>query len=248
MRSYLAPKRDAADAESVRRVPIEGPVGVYRREGNDYAVVAESPETTVALGIRDAAVSRKRDGEPPVEFVPNGQAIRIHNRSSRNPISVATGAGELILSEGESERVRDDCTVELGIATELRVSVERNRDTLSKDELDDLLGMQQRRGGAVMEGVSPAAHVRAVAENLRKASDESVAECRKFATELQNFVADHPVEDPDYDDVSEALDQIVERLEAKSTGPLRGSGLDEQWRDELEVLADRVEKLYNRSR
>jgi len=247
MQSYLTPKLDAGDTKTVRRVPIEDPVAVFRRGDNSYSVVAETPETTVDLGIQDAAVSRKKNGEPPVELVPEKAGVRVRNWGSRNPITVSTGVGDNELQTGDSELITNDCIIRLGIAAELRVTVDQDRGTLSHGELEEMLGMKQQQGGAVVEGVSPAAHVRAVSMNLKKARNESVLECRKFVTELQNFTADHPVDDSDYDDVCEQLTRLADRLEAKSSGPLKGSGLDEEWKERLELIADRTEKIYSRS-
>lgn len=247
MRSYLTPKLDADDAKTVRRVPIEDPVAVFRRGDDSYSVVAETPETTVDLGIQDAAVSRKKNGEPPVELTPEKSGVRVRNWTSRNPISISAGVRDYELQKGDSELITNDCTLQLGIATELRVTVDQDHGTLSQGELEEILGMKQQQDGAVVEGVSPAAHVRAVSVNLRKARNESVLECRKFVTELQNFTADHPVDDPDYDGVCKQLTKLSDRLEAKSSGPLKGSELDQEWKERLEYIADRTEKIYSRS-
>ena len=171
----------------------------------------------------------------------------MRNWTSRNPISISAGVRDYELQKGDSELITNDCTLQLGIATELRVTVDQDHGTLSQGELEEILGMKQQQDGAVVEGVSPAAHVRAVSVNLRKARNESVLECRKFVTELQNFTADHPVDDPDYDGVCKQLTKLSDRLEAKSSGPLKGSELDQEWKERLEYIADRTEKIYSRS-
>jgi len=245
MKSYLTPKRDATHAETVRRIPINGPVGLYRLDDGSHAVIAETDDETIELGVRDAAVSRKKGGSAPVELLPDARGIRVRNQNSKNPVSVKTNLREQQLAEGENTVINDDCIIELGITTEIRATVERDRNTLSKEELKQELGME--REGDVMEGVSPTAHARAIAVNLRKATNESVPECRKYATELKNFVAEHEVEDPDYEPVLDELQQVTKRLENKSSGALRGSGIDEEWNEEIDLLADRVEKLYGRA-
>jgi hypothetical protein len=245
MKSYLTPKRDAAHAETVRRVPINGPVGIYRRDDGSHSVLAETDDEIIELGVRDAAVSRKKSGSSPVELLPDARGVRIRNQNSKNPVSVKTNLGEQQLAEGENTVIDDDCIIELGITTEIRATVERDRDTLSKEELQEKLGMEQE--GDVMQGVSPTAHARAIAVNLRKATNESVPECRKYATELKNFVAEHEVDDPDYESVFDQLQQVTTRLETKSSGALRGSGIDDEWKEEIDLLADRVEKLYGRA-
>lgn len=245
MKSYLTPKRDATHAETVRRIPINGPVGLYRLDDGSHAVIAETDDETIELGVRDAAVSRKKGGSAPVELLPDAHGIRVRNQNSKNPVSVKTTLREQQLAEGENTVIKDDCIIELGITTEIRATVERDRNTLSKEELKEKLGMEQE--GDVMEGVSPAAHARAIAVNFRKATNESVPECRKYATELKNFVAEHEVEDPDYEPVLDELQQVTKRLENKSSGALRGSGIDEEWNEEIDLLADRAEKLYGRA-
>lgn len=245
MKSYLTPKRDATHAETVRRIPINGPVGLYRLDDGSHAVIAETDDETIELGVRDAAVSRKKGGSAPVELLPDARGIRVRNQNSKNPVSVKTNLREQQLAEGENTVIKDDCIIEIGITTEIRATVERDRNTLSKEELKEELGMEQE--GDVMEGVSPTAHARAIAVNLRKATNESVPECRKYATELKNFVAEHEVEDPDYEPVLDELQQVTKRLENKSSGALRGSGIDEEWNEEIDLLADRVEKLYGRA-
>lgn len=245
MKSYLTPKRDATHAETVRRIPINGPVGLYRLDDGSHDVIAETDNETIELGVRDAAVSRKKGGSAPVELLPDARGIRVRNQNSKNPVSVKTNLREQQLAEGENTVIKDDCIIELGITTEIRATVERDGNTLSKEELKEKLGMEQE--GDVMQGVSPTAHARAIAVNLRKATNESVPECRKYATELKNFVAEHEVEDPDYEPVLDELQQVTKRLENKSSGALRGSGIDEEWNEEIDLLADRVEKLYGRA-
>ena len=194
MQRYLTPKRDAQRAETVRRVPIEGGVSVYRLDDGSHTVVAETADETIELGVKDAAVSRKKGDTAPVELTSDQRGLRVHNHTSKNAVTVRTNLGTEELAAGEDTLVTDDCIVELGITTEIRGSVERDRDTLSKDELEEMLGMRQK--GDVVEGVSPGLHAQAVAENLRKSSQESAVECRKIVTHLENFVAEHPVDDP----------------------------------------------------
>jgi len=246
MKRYLTPIRDAAAAETVRRVPIDEPVGVYRRDDGSHAVVAETTDEVVELGIRDAAVSRKHDGRAPVELASDRRGVRVRNAGSKNPVSVRTNLGEQRLATDEETVVTGDCVIELGITTEIRASVERDRDTLSRDELAEMLAMEA--DGDAVEGVSPAIHAQMTATALRKAGDESVTECRKVITELRNFVAEHQVDDPDYEDVVDTVDRVERRLEnASDNRLLDGDSLDEERKEDLDLLADRVEKLYGRS-
>jgi ribosome-associated translation inhibitor RaiA len=245
LKSYLTPKQAVTSTETVRRIPVDGPVGVFRRDNGRYDIVLETTDETIDLDIQDAAVSRKNGDNAPVLFSPDPQGLRIQNQTSKNAVSIKTRLGEQHVDQGEDIVVSDDCLIELGITTELRAAVEQQQNTLSVEELKEKLGMQQQ--GDVLQGVSPSAHVRAIAVNLRKASNESVSECRKYATELKNFVAEHEVADSDYEPVFEDLQQVTARLETKSSGTLRGSGMDAEWQEEIDVIADRVEKLYSRA-
>lgn len=245
MKSYLTPKRDAAHTETVRRIPINGPVSIYRRDDGSHSIMAETEDEVIELGVRDATVSRKKSELPPVELLPDARGVRIRNQNNKNPVRVKTNLGEQQLGEKESTVIDDDCIIELGFTTEIRATVERDRNTLSKEELEEELGMKQE--GDIMQGVSPTAHVHAIAVNLRKAANESVPECRKYAIELKNFVAEHEVDDSDYEPVFDELQRVTTRLETKASGALRGSGVDDEWKEEIDLLADRVEKLYGRA-
>lgn len=244
LRSYLTPKQAVTSTDTVRRIPVDGPVGVFRQDNGRYDVLLETTEETIELGVQDAAVSRKKGDTAPVVFSPAPQGLRVQNQTSKNVVNIKTRLGEQQVSQGDEVVVSDDCIIELGITTELRATVEQQQNTLSAEELKEKLGMQQQ--GDVLQGVSPSAHVRAIAVNLRKASNESVSECRKYAIELKNFVAEHEVADSDYEPVVEELQQVTARLETKSSGTLRGSGMDAEWQEEIDVIADRVEKLYSR--
>ena len=247
MKRYLTPKRDASDAQSVRRVPVEGPVEIYRLDDGTNSVVAETTKEVIDLGVRDAAVSRKKGGPAPVEIHPDSRGIRVHNRSSTNPVSVQETFGEQNLEQGESVTVPDDCIIELGFSTGIRTTVERDRDTLSKEELREKLNIEQK--GDSLQGVSPSIHAQMTATALRKASEESVTECRKVLTEMENFVAEYSVDDSDYDDLVTAVEQTASRLKNRADNDLLdGSALDEEWKDELDLLANRVEQLYGRAK
>jgi hypothetical protein len=245
MRAYLTPKRNVEATEVVRRVSIHGPVGIYRRDDGSHAVVAETEGEVIDIGVRDAGVSRKEGGTSPVELAPSSQGIRVWNHGSKNPITLKTNLGEQQLRSGENTVMMAGGVLELGFTTDVRITVEREQDTLSKTELEEKLGMEE--DGDVVKGVSPADHAQAITVNLRKASHESVTECRKFAVELENFVTEHEVDDTDYEVVLDELERITERLENKSSGMLRDSNLDEEWVEEIELITDRVEKLYTRT-
>ena len=245
MRRYVTLKQDASVNDAVQQVPIEETVGVYRVDDGTYSVVAETSKEIIDLGVRDAAVSRKRDGTAPVQFEPESDGIRVRNRDSTNPVTVQQRSGDLNLTSGEHLVVEDSCVISLGITTDVRATAERDHNTLSKGELVDLLGMEA--DGGVMRGVEPAAHASSLATNLRQASETSVTATQKWVTELQNFVETNTRADPDYDEVLTELRATRDQLDTKISGPLSGSGMDEERQDDLELIADRVESLYARS-
>ena len=249
MKRYLTPRQNPSSAETVRRVLIESPVGVYRRDGRDNEVVVETDRRTIDLGITDSAVSRKKGDEWPIEIAPDERGLSIHNRGSSNPIQVLQPE-QLAIGEGETVVVTGDCTILVGITAELRATVVGQRDTFTGSELEEKLNFQ--RDGEKMEGVSPASHARMTATALRKASDESILECRKVLTEMRNFVAEYPVDDPDYEQVKERVEESIEWIEwseeVRSDSDFYvGGELDEKGKMELDLVAERVEGMYARN-
>jgi hypothetical protein len=244
MRGQLAPINE--DSDTVRRIVLEGPIGIFRSESD---VLAETADGDVGLGVRDMTVSRRSNGEAPVTFVPQDDAIEVTNRDNANGVHIDTGVLKRDLQTGEFERLTQDATVDVGYNTTFRVTVEREHSskTLSKDELEEL-GLTNTNSASLMEGVAPASYVQSVADNLRKSRKESPNECLKYASELRVFVAEHPLDSDAYDAVEEDLSGIVERLDQKvSNGALRGTNLDEQWNEELDIIAHRAERLYSQS-
>jgi hypothetical protein len=239
MKAYLAPIDD--DAEDVRRVVIDDPVGIYR---SGYDVKVETGGQTIDLDVQDSAVSRKRDHGPPVVIVREGGSVTVRNVDSTNRVLVDDGRREHRVEKGESRRVTSDSRLTLGTNTEIQVSFERSN-TLSQSELEDELGLEQE--GALMSGVDPALYAQSLADNLLKACDESANECLQYANELQAFLIETPVDDGRHGDVSEDVERIVDRLQTKvETESLRGSGIDEQWRERIERTVHKVERLYAR--
>ncbi|ERG97233.1 hypothetical protein [Haloquadratum walsbyi] len=244
MRRYLTLKQDASVSDAVQQVPIDETVGVYRIADGTHSIVAETSEEVIDLGVRDAAVSRKHDGEAPVQFESIDEGIRINNQTSTNPVTVRQRSRDIDLTNGEQLVVENSCVVSLGITTDVRATAERDCDTLSRDQLADLLDMEA--DGGVMRGVEPAAHASSLATNLRQASQTSVTEAQKWVTEIQNFVENNTRTDPDYDKILTELRTTRDQLNAKISGPLSGSDLDEERQNELELIAARVENLYAR--
>ena len=243
MRRYLTPKQDVSKTEIVKQIQIEDPVGLYRQDDGSHRVVAETVDEVVDLGIRDAAVSRKRDGKAPVRVKPVRRGIELINQDSTNPVTVRQPGQETTLNRDDQLTVTDNCIIELGFSTEIRMTAEPDSQTLSKDELEDVFDMAVTDNQ--VRGVSPAAHAATLARSLRQSKSTSVVEVQKIVVEMRNFVEEHTVDDPDYDAVVDELRQLTDELDAKVSGPLRGTGLDEQRQDELELIADRVERLYD---
>lgn len=242
MQGYIAPVTGTSD--TVRRILLEEPIGIFR---SDDEVLAMTPHGEVDIGIRDMTVSRQSDGQPPVEFIPKSDAIEILNRSNSNTVTVDTGVLKHELEAGQTSRVKQDATVDVGYNTSLRVTVEREHThkTLTKDELADL-GLRITESSSLMEGVAPASYVQSVADNLRKARSESPNECLKYATELHTFVTEHPIENSTHNALRDDLGRIVDRLNQKvSSSALRGTDLDEEWIDEIDRIAHRAERLYS---
>lgn len=243
MRRYLTPKQDISKTEIVQQIPIRSPVGIYRRDDGSHRVVAETVDKVVDLGIRDAAVSRKQNKNVPVQAKPVQRGIELTNRDSTNPVTVRQPGQETTLERDDQLIVSDNCVIELGFSTEIRMTAEPDSQTLSRDELEEIFDMAV--GENQVQGVSPAAHAATLARSLRQSKSTSVVEVKKIVVEMRNFVEGNTVDGPDYDTVVGKLRQLTDELDAKVSGPLRGTGLDEQRQDELELIADRVERLYD---
>jgi len=244
MQAYLSPI--GGETEDLRRIVIEDSIGVYR-DGTD--VVATVEDRTLDLGLSDPTVSRMKDGLAPIQFHLRGRQVVIRNAGNTNRLTVDTGVRSMSVEDGSSCEVMHDCTIKAGFNTELQLSIERERvgkrrGTLSLQELQEKLGIEENRG--VISGVNPAAHVKAVNTNLRREAQQGATnECLKFANELADFLEQRPVEDDAYDDLRSDLDKITDGLERKVTrDSLKGSGLDEEWQDLIERVSHRVEKMY----
>jgi exonuclease VII small subunit len=237
MNRYLLPKDDDGTGTAKRRIPIESPVGIYRIGNGTYTIVAETAEDLIDLGVKDSTVSRKTAGQPPVELAPTSRGISVRNHGSTNPITLRTKIKAKQLRIGESANVTDDCFVQVGINVELQATVEQHGGGESGSEL---------AAAGRQNGVSPAAHAKTIADNLRNASQGSVTDARKVVDDMQTFVADHPIDDDRYEQICENLEQITARLESKAKGLHNTETLDPEWQAELQQLSDRIEQLYVR--
>lgn len=223
MNRYVLPT-DADD----RRVQISDPVGIYRVGDGSYTIVAETADGLVDLGVKDATVSRKTGDRVPVELAPTSRGITVRNNASTNPVTLRTNLTEQQLSTGETATVVDDCRIEVGIGVELQATVE------------DKNGSPSTAAGAV----TPTRHANLLADQLRTASTQSVTDTRQAVSELNSFLTAHPLDNTEYDRLCEKLQQIATRLEAKSTGIHQTETLDAEWQRELELVSDRIERLY----
>lgn len=244
MNRYLIPIQNAEKAKSVQRIPIEEtPVQIYRRDGDGYDIVAETEGRTIPLGVEDAGVSRKRDGDAPVQLVPTSEGIRVKNVSSTNPITIRDAHREITLDQSEGTTITDNCIVELGIGVEIRVNI---RESVSGNGVSDGVATTGEHDD---QGIEPAAYVQKVAELIRASAErEAVTDCRKHFQTLHDTVTERPVEDSAYEQVKDDIEQFIARLESRTNNPLRSAdGLDDEFIAEVETITDRVETIYARN-
>ncbi|MFQ3476613.1 hypothetical protein HKK80_10190 [Halonotius sp. F2-221B] len=232
MNRYLLSEPTAADGETTR-VSIDSRVGIYRRGDGSKAIVAETADEQIDLGVRDATVSRKTNGRPPVALSPISRGISVRNHGSTNPVTLSTNLRTHKLTAGDAAAITDDCRLTIGLSLTLRATVEGE-------------GSRQN-SQAQSAGVRPAAHARTLANALRTASEDSVAETRGVISELRTFLQEHPLERAEYESVCAQVDRIEQRLESKASGLHRTEHLDEEWQSELAVVSDRIESIYARS-
>ena len=230
MKRYLIPIQNASQTETVQRIPVDdGPVGIYRLDNDTYDVVAESGGRRIRLGVEDAAVSRKKNGEAPVQLSPTRHGITVQNQTSTNPITVQRNPGEELLEQGETTTITDDCVIELGIGVEIRANV---RDT-----------------GIIDDGVEIEEHVRNVSKLICVLADnDEVSACWNHLQTLHDTVTERPVEDTAYEQVDEDLEQVLSRLESRIKNSMRSADeLDDEFRAEIKRITERVESIYARN-
>ena len=116
MAGHLAP---AGDSEE--RVPIEGPVSIYRDPERDEEIVASSEGEETPLGIYDISASRMKDGSAPVVVEPPSDGVEIRNEGSTSDVVVRVGNEERSLDEGSETRVSNHAAVDIGYSATLEV-------------------------------------------------------------------------------------------------------------------------------
>ena len=242
MKRYLIPIQNASQTETVQRIPVDdGPVGIYRLDNDTYDVVAESGGRRTRLGVEDAAVSRKKNGEAPVQLSPTRHGITVQNQTSTNPITVQRNPGEELLEQGETTTITDDCVIELGIGVEIRANV-RGVDTGVDDDQATI-----DNGGD--DGVEIEEHVRSVSKLICVLADnDEVSACWNRLQTLHDTVTERPVEDTAYEQVDEDLEQVLSRLESRIKNSMRSADeLDDEFRAEIKRITERVESIYARN-
>ena len=81
-----------------------------------------------------------------------------------------------------------------------------------------------------------------LAEHLEAAAHDSATACLQRAEEVQEFMAEHPVDDSAYEDVREDVEGLIEAFEALGTD---GELAEDRIR-RVERIASRVEQAYMR--
>ena len=117
---------------------------------------------------------------------------------------------------------------------------------LARQRLSDVTAENQRgtaSGGADDESGNVGYLGRSLAEHLANAATESPEACIQRAEELQDFVAENPLEASAYEEVRDDLESLVEQLEVAPTD----GGLSEERVERVERLATRVGQLYQRN-
>lgn len=118
---------------------------------------------------------------------------------------------------------------------DVRRRARRRLSDVTRDEREDAGEDDGESGDAV------AYLGRSLAEHLDAAAEESAADCRERAEELQEFLAEHPVEDEAYESVRADTDDLVDALAVVSGDDLAADRIER-----IERLASRVERLYTR--
>lgn len=244
MNRYLIPIQTASQADTVQRIPVDdGPVGIYRLDNDTYDVVAEADSRRIYLGVEDAAVSRKHNGEAPVQLSPTRTGIDVENQTSTNPITIRRNPGEELLEQGEIATITDDCVIELGIGVEIRANV-RGIDSEIDDEQPEVEENEDDLGG-----INPEEYVRKVGVLTRTcAKNDDVNDCWKHLQTLYDTITERPVEDTAYEQIDEELEELLSRTESRIKNSMRSAEeFDDEFRAEIEAITERVESIYARN-
>lgn len=113
------------DGGSAGEVALESRAEVYRDPDRGQEVAIETDGSVTHLGVADATVSRKQNGEAPVVLDPGSESVLVANGGNANGVTVRTEGDETAVEEGFGVRVSRDAVVEVGYQTTLQVTVER---------------------------------------------------------------------------------------------------------------------------
>lgn len=244
MKRYLIPIQEASQAETIERIPVDdSPVGIYRKDNNNFDVVAEADGRIYDFGVRDAGVSRKSNGEAPVQLTASPHGINVENLTSTNPITINTNPGQTELAKGDSIEITDDCVFELGIGVKIRANV---RGSVDESESAEVV---TKEATETQESPEITAYVQTAGELIRKeAQKEAVIECHTHIQTLYDTIIECPINDQAYEEVKSDMNQILSRLDSKITNPA-GSETDiaDELQHEIVSLTNRVESLYARN-
>ena len=232
MNRYLTPIQNARQAQTVQRVPVDDkPVGIYRLDNGTYDIVAEADGRRFDLGVQDAGVSRKKNGEAPVQLCPTRKGIDVENQASTNPITIRRSHDQDQLKRGEITTISEDCVIELGIGVEIRANV-RGDDT-------------RLNGG----GIELEEYVRKVGKLTRtNAENDDVSACYKHLQTLYDTITERPIEDTAYEEIDEELERLLNRTESRiKNSMLSAEELDDEFRTDIERVTERVESIYGRN-
>ncbi|RJX44435.1 hypothetical protein DM826_02115 [Halonotius aquaticus] len=243
MKRYLIPIQEASQAETIERIPVtDSPVGLYRKDNGNFDVVAEADDRIYDLGVRDAGVSRKSNGQAPVELSASTRGINVENLTSTNPILVETGPGQTELAKGEFIEITDDCVIELGIGVKIRANV---RGTVDESESQEVVTKEESHR---QEGPEITAYVQTAGELIRKEVEkEAVTECHTHIQTLYDTIIECPVDDQAYNKVESDMEHVLQRLDNKVTNAtLSETDIADEFQHEIVSLTNRVESLYAR--
>lgn len=106
------------------------------------------------------------------------------------------------------------------------------------------VGAGQEGASAESTGPAPVAYLgQSLAEHLERAARESSTECRQRAEEVQDFLAEYPLDDEAYDEVREEVSDLVDALRVLDSD----GGLAEDRVARIEQISARLERLYRRT-
>ena len=206
------------------------PIGIFRLDDGTHNVVAEADGRRIYLDLQDATVSRKKNGEAPVQLTPTSTGIDVENQTNRNPITINRDHSEELLEQGEIATITDDCVIELGFNVEISAKVR-----LDTDIQDDAIELEE--------------YVRKVGDLTRQcAANDDVNACWKHLQTLYDTITERPVDDTAYEEIDDDLEELLSRTESRiKNSMLSAEELDQEFRADIESITERVESIYARN-